>query len=307
MNKTNNDLRLTQTVDRIDGAYAKATIRAYKADFSDFIKFCEENQLKALPASSIAISGYINHLLNKGNSSASIRRAVAAIATIHNLNEYNNPTLRPEVKIEMKRMHRRIGRYSNQAEAITKEILHDMLDTLKDNELRSLRDMAILLIAYDTMCRRSELVNIEISDINERIVDRKNNTYTTVILLRKSKTDQEAHGRWMTISSEASKALEKWIKHSNVSDGKVFRGIDRSNRPTKQLTSAHISRIYKKIAAQAGFDEDFVKRISGHSTRIGAAQDLLMSGASLAMIMTKGRWLKSDTVMRYVEKIGIPI
>ena len=303
----NAQTKLEQAIEKIDGAYAKATIRAYKADVSDFINFCEENKLDALPATPMAISGYINHLLNKQLSSASIRRAIAAIATIHTLNKYLNPTLTPEVKIEMKRMHRSIGRYSHQAEAITKEILNDMLDTLKDDQLRSLRDKAILLVAYDTMCRRSELVDIEISDINKRIIDRKNNTYTTVILLRKSKTDQEAHGRWMPISSEASNALEKWIKHSHVSDGKVFRGIDKSNRPTGQLTSAHISRIYKKIVAQAGFDEEFVKRISGHSTRVGAAQDLLMSGASLAMIMTKGRWLKSDTVMRYVEKIGIPI
>ncbi len=307
MNKTNNDLRLTQTIDRIDGAYAKATIRAYKADVGDFIKFCERNKLEALPAASSAISGYINHLMDKGQSSASIRRAVAAIATIHTLNEYSNPTLTPEVKIEMKRMHRRIGRYSHQAEAITKEILNDMIGTINDNSLRSLRNKAMLTVAYDTMCRRSELVDIEISDINKRVIDRKTNIYATVILLRKSKTDQEAHGRWMTISSQTSDTLEKWIKHSNINSGKVFRGIDRNNRLTKQLTSAHVSRIYKRIAAQAGFDENFVKRVSGHSTRVGAAQDLLLSGASLAMIMTKGRWLKSDTVMRYVEKIGIPI
>lgn len=303
----NAQTKLERTIEKIDGAYAKATIRAYKADVGDFNKFCERNKLEALPASSKAISGYINHLMDKGQSSASIRRAVAAIATIHTLNEYSNPTFKAEVKIEMKRMHRKIGRFSHQAEAITKEILNDMLDTLNDNSLRSFRDKAMLMIAYDTMCRRSELVDIEISDISKRLVDRKSNAYATVILLRKSKTDQEAHGRWMPISNQASDALEKWIKCSNISSGKVFRGIDRNNCLNAQLTSAHVSRIYKKIAAQAGFDENFVKRVSGHSIRVGAAQDLLLSGASLAMIMTKGRWLKSDTVMRYVEKIGVPI
>ena len=41
--------------------------------------------------------------------------------------------------------------------------------------------------------------------------------------------------------------------------------------------------------------------ISGHSMRVGAAQDLLLSGASLPIMMNKGRWSKPDTVMRYVE------
>lgn len=303
----NAQTKLKSTIEKIDGAYAKSTIRAYRADVGNFINFCDARKIASLPALPHAISGYINYLVDKGQSSASIRRAVAAIATIHSLNEYSNPTLAPEVKIEMKRMHRKIGRYSHQAEAITKEVLNDMLGTLNDDALMSLRDRAMLMIAYDTMCRRSELVDIEISDISTRVIDRKTNAQSTVILLRKSKTDQEAHGRWMTISKETAEALEKWIKRTNISSGKVFRGISRNNQVNTHLTSAHVSRIYKRIATQAGFDENFVKRVSGHSTRVGAAQDLLMSGASLAMIMTKGRWLKSDTVMRYVEKIGIPI
>ncbi len=36
--------------------------------------------------------------------------------------------------------------------------------------------------------------------------------------------------------------------------------------------------------------------------RVGAAQDLLKSGASMPMIMNKGRWSKIDTVMRYLEQ-----
>ena len=35
--------------------------------------------------------------------------------------------------------------------------------------------------------------------------------------------------------------------------------------------------------------------------RVGAAQDLLISGASLPLIMQRGRWSKTDTVMRYIE------
>ncbi len=65
--------------------------------------------------------------------------------------------------------------------------------------------------------------------------------------------------------------------------------------------SGVINRIYKSIAARSSVDESLVKHISGHSMRVGAAQDLLNSGASLTMIMQRGRWSNADTLMRYIE------
>ena len=58
---------------------------------------------------------------------------------------------------------------------------------------------------------------------------------------------------------------------------------------------------------------NFCKRIglsnatNGHSLRVGGAQDLLAIGASLPQIMVKGGWMKTDTVMRYVERAQLLI
>ena len=57
------------------------------------------------------------------------------------------------------------------------------------------------------------------------------------------------------------------------------------------------------LPTKAGLNESEIASISGHSTRVGAAQDLLNSGASMPIIMQRGRWSKTDTVMRYVEHI----
>jgi hypothetical protein len=83
--------------------------------------------------------------------------------------------------------------------------------------------------------------------------------------------------------------------------------VNRANKMTQQLDSSQLARVYKKIARSAGFNAAIISEISGHSTRVGAAQDLLLSGASLPMIMNRGRWSKSDTVMRHVEKVGMPV
>jgi len=67
---------LQETVQKIEGAYAYSTIRAYKADFGKFIEFCEKHKKGALPALPSSIANFIIELSNDKRSSAGIRRAL---------------------------------------------------------------------------------------------------------------------------------------------------------------------------------------------------------------------------------------
>ena len=303
MNKLTSLYVLRQTLEKIDGAYAPSTIRAYREDFEDLIKFAESHSQSALPADHQTITSFIQHLIKRGKKSASIRRAIAGISSIHTLSGEIDPTKAVDVKLTLRRMHRAIGRYSHQALGITKEKL-DALLAVTDNNLRGCRDRALLMTAYDTLCRRSELLSLRVEDIDEQMINHQRHT---VIFLRRSKTDQDAHGKWLPVSEKTSKAITEWLNKSQIKSGLLFRGVDRANRPNEKLDTSQLAKIYKKLAKKAEFNEEEIRGISGHSTRVGAAQDLLLSGASLPMIMNKGRWSKTDTVMRYVEKIGIPI
>ena len=291
---------LLETLIKIDGAYAPATIRAYKSNFERFIEFCDQEKTTALPANDDIVSSYIKNLSNGKLKSASIRIAVTSISAIHRFNSLPDPTNHPNVKIELRRMHRNLGRESKQALGINAELLKKMLNT-NDNSLRGLRNKALLLSAYDSMCRRSELVSLYIDDA---IIDNKNKTFK--IKLRRSKTDQDGIGHWLHLSNVSQQALLNWIEASNIVTGKLFRGIKRGGAIADELSSAQVNRIYKSIASRSSIDASIVKHISGHSMRVGAAQDLLVSGASLPMIMQRGRWSKADTVMRYIESSHQP-
>ncbi len=198
--------------------------------------------------------------------------------------------------LAVRKMHRKLGRLCIQAEPINKDRLHQMLSAT-ENDLRGVRDRAILLLAYDTMRRRSELASLQISDIRETMTGAS-------ILLRRSKTDQESLGTWLHIKKESYEQLQTWINDAKISTGKILRGINGKDKITNGLTGAQIGRIFKRLASSAGIDVHTVSQISGHSIRVGAAQDLLLGGATLPQIMAKGRWSKVDTVMRYVEKIN---
>lgn len=294
---------LLNTIEKIEGAYAPATIRAYKANFEKFILFCEEIDECGLPASSNSVAQYIKKLTCSNLKSNSIRIAVAAIATIHKLNQAPDPTQNSEVTLELKRMYRTLGRESNQAYGITNNILQKMLST-NDKDLRGVRDRALLLVAYDSLCRRSELVSLMAEDI---IIINNQTESSCKLKLRKSKTDQDAKGRWLYLSKETQKALDEWLEIAGIQSGKIFRGIRKKVELTEGLNSSQINRIFKKLARKSKLDPNVVQQISGHSMRVGAAQDLLLSGASLPMIMNRGRWSKADTVMRYMESAAMNI
>jgi hypothetical protein len=72
--------------------------------------------------------------------------AVASIASIHKLNRFNDPVNDPDVKLEMRRMHRHLGRASSQAYGINKDLLDKMI-AVATNDLRGARDKALLSLA----------------------------------------------------------------------------------------------------------------------------------------------------------------
>ncbi|MBT8563231.1 tyrosine-type recombinase/integrase [Polynucleobacter paneuropaeus] len=250
-----------------------------------------------MPAQANLVVQYICKLTGSGRSSASIRRALCGLSTIHNLNRLEDPTKDPDVALEMRRMHRKLGRSSTQASGINANTLDKLLLATEDS-VRGIRDRALLLVAYDTLCRRSELVSLQLKDTKVNI---KNGIETSSILLRKSKTDQDSKGKWLHLSKRAHLALVEWMKELPEEQEMLFCGLNRSLKISAQIGAGQINRIYKNIARKAGLNKSEIKGISGHSLRVGAAQDLLNSGASMPIIMQRGRWSKTDTVMRYVE------
>jgi len=271
------------------------TIRAYRKNFERFIEFCEGKGTSALPLNQVVVANFIKPLSDTQLKSASIRIAVASISAIHRLKQEQDPTTHPDVKIELRRMHRNLGRGCKQAAGIDAELLSRMVKST-GNTLKGIRNRALLLTAYDSMCRRSELVSLKVNDL---IIDQENKSIK--IKLKRSKADQDGLGKWLYLSKSSQAALIDWIKASGILDGMLFRGVTRDEKITEGLSATQINRIYKLIAKKSKVDASIIKHISGNSMRVGAAQDLLKSGASLPMMMQRGRRSKAGTVMRYLE------
>ncbi len=119
--------------------------------------------------------------------------------------------------------------------------------------------------------------------------------------LRKSKTDSTGTGRWLYLGADTQIALKDWVNDTSIKSGKLFRAIKATGKIRSSLNATQIGRIYKKLALTANINPNIIKNISGHSMRVGEAQDLILSGIPMPIIMNRGRWSKIDTLMRYLE------
>ena len=144
-------------------------------------------------------------------------------------------------------------------------------------------DVALLATLRDGLLRRSEAAALIWSDIEFR------DDGAALITLRRSKTDQEAEGVTLYIGTEASQALLAIRPAAELLDrnAKIFG-----------MTTRHIGNRVKAAAEAAGLGEGY----TGHSGRVGMAQDLVKSGVELPALMTAGRWKSSKMPARYTER-----
>lgn len=288
-------IQLSSLLEHIHGAYALNTLRAYRADMQEFIQFCARHSLNPLPADPQAVARFLSDAATTGVKASTIRRKESSISAIHRLSYLRDPTKHPEVKLAVRKIERQLGTQFGQAYPIDQKLLQKLLAVCSD-DLRGLRDRALLLLAYDSLRRRSELVTLRLEDLES------NSDGSAVILLRRGKTDQTGQGCWIAVSPQTHRAIKKWIAAAKIKEGLILRSV-HGGQIGERLSAAHINRILKKLARAAGLENTLVAKISGHSTRVGRAQDLLKVGTSLPQMMHAGGWTKPDTVMRYVARI----
>jgi integrase len=164
--------------------------------------------------------------------------------------------------------------------------------------LRADRERALLCVAYETLARRGELVAIEVRDIDFHP------NGTGQALIRRGKTDAEGRGRLAYLSRETVQWLKVWFEHSGITEGPLFRRLIGQAQIGGPLNPGSIAPIFKRVAQWIGLSERIVDRVSGHSTRVGATQDLAALDSDMAAITQAGGWKSTRMPLQYGEKIN---
>ena len=276
------------------GAFSANTERAVRADLGIYTAWCTARGRPALPASPDTIAAFVDAMAAT-RAPATVRRYVASIAVAHRAIGCAGTPRSPAVKLALQRMHRRKGRRQAQALGLTWPLRERLLKAAGDR-LIDARNRALLAVAYDTLLRRSELVALRVSDLAT------DKTGAATVLVRNGKTDAEGRGAQLYLARDSMAMVAEWLARSGVGDGRLFRSLRRGELG-EALDPSQIPRIYKAMARRAGLEAEVVDRLSGHSTRVGAAQDMIACGIELPAILQAGRWKNTAMANRYGERL----
>jgi integrase len=288
--------RLEQHAHDARGAFAPETLRALRKASNAFSAWASAEGRPALPADPAAVAAYVDHLAaaEPRRSAATIRQAVWAISSLHRAASLPDPTKAEVVRLALKRMAK-AGTRQRQAAPIGGRELERILATA-GTTFPALRNVALALVMSDMLARRSEAVALQLEDVQPNPADG-----SATVLIRRSKTDQEGAGVVLWLSPRTMIHLHAWITAAGITTGPIFRTVNKGGRVGEALAGGDVARILKALAAAAGINPTGV---SGHSLRVGTAQDMVAAGEDSQAVMQAGRWKSPAMPARYGERLA---
>lgn len=281
---------------------APATLRAYGQQLAAWARWCAEQGGDSLPATPARVEAYLSDRARycwpcdagpavacphrpsgRGLGWSSLRLVRAAIGWQHRAAGFDDPTADTGLRQTMAVLARRLGRAQRQAAPLTASAEGAVLavagqEAQRDSAAgrRARRDIALVLVMRDALLRRSEVVALTWADLGP-----------SSVTVTRSKTDQEAEGSVLYLSPAAVRALDAWRTPDAQPGERIF-----------PISPGQVRRILLRRGEAAG-----VAGLSGHSPRVGMAQDLAASGAELPALMTAGRWRSHSMPARYTAAL----
>jgi site-specific recombinase XerD len=269
---------LTEYDGLAEGAFEPNTKRAMVADQRLFAAYCDQMGAAPMPATAKTVMGFVRAMAEAGRRPASIRRYVATIAHVHRAAKAPDPTKDSAVKLALRAMHKEKGRAQKQAAPFKREHVAIALRPRTRLSLRDLRQRAIVAVAYDTLARASELVRMQVREITPAA------NGAATILIARAKNDPDGVGSDRYLHTDTMNHVRAWLLAAGLVDGPLFRAVLKGGVVGGPLHVCEISRALRELAPKSA------GRVSGHSLRIGACQDMAAAGIELLEIQQAGGW-----------------
>lgn len=238
------------------------TVNSYSEDIYKYLEYMESKNISsALDISYNNLLDYLKYLDDNKYEVSSVARKIVSIKAFHKYLSENYKVIDISTKINTPRFYRKLPNI------LTIEEVDNLLDIKLDTPF-DYRNKAMLELMYSSGVRVSELINLELSDID------LNNNYVRCF----GKGSKE---RIVPIGEYSSKYLSIYINEyrDSMKKGYYTEKIFLNNHG-KEMTRQGFFKIIKKIAK----DKDINKNITPHMLRHSFATHLLNNGADLRTI-----------------------
>ncbi len=238
------------------------TLSAYRRDLECFSQFLDLNGTDFSCVSQDDIIKYKNFLVDSGKSVATVSRCMSSLRSFYKyLVSEGLADVNPTLKIKNDKIEKKFF------EILSEDEVDTLLAVPDSVTYKGIRDRAILEVLYATGIKVSELVSLDVSDVNIKM---------NCIRCRSSQGSDKS--RLVLLYPKAVKALDDYLKKS-----RVYFVVDKSepslfvNTSGERMTRQGFWKLIKLYAEQAGIK----KSITPHTLRHSFATHLLENGADI--------------------------
>lgn len=258
----------------LDSHKSENTVYAYVTDVNLYMKYLSTKNLTIDDTDHISVKGYIQHLLNEGKSERSINRIVISLRSFYNYLK-DNKLVNEVPKIYYKS--------TSTTKKLPEILTIDEVDTIikiveKDNN-KGIRDNALLELMYATGMKVSEIINLNVLDVNLEL------SYVKC-------HDNKNYERLIPIGRSAVLAIKDYLKVRPhvASEGVTTLFVNLNGH---MLTRQGVWRIVKEYSQRAGIKKD----VNLNTFRHSFAVHLLQNGANVRAVQK----LLGNQVLTYMD------
>ena len=238
------------------------TVVSYRRDLKGMLSYFEKQGIESLEkVTSTNINSYILFLEKNGKSPASISRSISSMrAYFRYLLIHGVIKGEPTEKITMPKVEKKVP------SVITAGQIEDIIKVANGSDPKSIRDRAMLELLYATGMRVSELISLNVDDINLQL---------SYVICRNAKKE-----RVIPFGNKAKQSLSKYLSKARpalMQDNNMFLFV---NCFGKQMSRQGFWKIIKEYANKAGIKEE----ISPHTIRHSFGAHLIGNGADVKSV-----------------------
>jgi integrase len=278
---------------------AENTRLAYATDLVTFEAYCLTHRLTPYPAEVTTLAGYVAHLANLPRKLATITRHLAAIQKKHQMLGLSSAVGSPSLDVVLKGVARVVGKRQKQAPAFSVADLKNAIKALDLETAAGIRDRALLLIGFAGAFRRSELVALDLEQIE--LTDA-----ALVLHMARSKTNQTGEVEDKAVFYAGNplfcpvRAFQDWHRLLGRTSGPVFVSLVRGKKAgeavptTKRLSDVRVNRLVKLHLGE---------KYSAHSLRASFITTAKLNGQSNEFIKNQTKQ-KTDVMISRYSRLG---
>ena len=240
------------------------TLQSYKRDLKQFKRYIEACEINYNHVKEEDIKDYIKELQEEGKKASSISRCIASIRSFYQfVLKRKKIKVDPTANIQSPKIEKRVP------SVLTSKEVELLLDQPKDVDLKGTRDKAMLEFAYATGMRVTEIISLNIDDVNLE------EGYVTCKTGNKQRTIPLGTMSLNALKEYVDDARDVLIK--NDDEKALFVNVNGG-----RLTRQGFWKIIKYYKEQAHITKDITPHVLRHSF----ATHLLQNGADLKAIQT---------------------